>query len=130
MNYCLNKEEFPLFFDAYLNKNSLNNSFDEELQMRIDACMNWEDKIGIMLYIFTHFLQKKSKVEENVNPAYIQELFKLSEAGNFVIETLNRDFITYMLDYSRFKIEEDLSDSLVFILQNYLDRTYDSSLCF
>lgn len=130
MNYCLGKEEFPLFFDAFINKDSMHNTFEEDLQMRIDACMNWEDNIGVLLYVFTYYLQKKSKKAEGSNPEYIERLFKLNEVGNFVLETIDRNFVTYMLNYSRTKINEDLSDSLTLILQNYLDHSYDSSFCF
>jgi len=130
MNYCLNKEEFTLFFETFLIKQSLEDSFDEELQMRVDACMNWEDAIGILLYIFTHFLQRKTKVDYETNPVYIEELFKLTEIGNFHIETLDRNFIISMLNYSRNRMMDDLSDNLILILQNHLDRSYDSSFCF
>ena len=75
-------------------------------------------------------LQKKLKYEEEINDAYIEQLFKLDEIGNFVIESLDRDFIDYMLTYSRTRITEDLPDSLVLILQNYLDHSYGSSFCF
>jgi len=130
MNYCLNKEEFHVFFDAFFSKESMDNVFEEELQSRVDACMNWEDNIGIMMYSFTHFLQKKLKEENETNEAYIEKLFKLNDIGNFILESLDRNFVTYMLSYSRSKITEDLSDSLVLILQNYLDHSYDSSFCF
>jgi hypothetical protein len=130
MNYCLNKNDFALFFEAFLMNDSLENKFEEDLQSKLNGCMNWEDKIGILLYIFTHFLQKKIKSDTEVNNTYIEQLFKLNEVGNFIIESLDQSFISYMLTYSRTRISEDLPDSLVLILQNYLDHSYGSSFCF
>ncbi|MCZ4221937.1 hypothetical protein [Pedobacter rhodius] len=130
MNYCLRREEFSSFFDVLLNDKQLDNNFEEELQMRIDACCNWEDSLGIMLYVFTHYLQKKKKDTGIINSEQLTKVLTLNEIGNFVVETLDRDFILYMMSYNRAKINEELADTLVLIHQNYLDHTYDSSFCF
>ena len=130
MNYCLRKDEFSSFFDVLLNDKSLDNNFEEELQMRIDACCSWEDSLGIMLYVFTHYLQRKKKGSETINSEQLNKILNLNEIGDFVVETLDRNFILYMMTYNRAKINEELSDTLVLIHQNYLDRTYDSSFCF
>ena len=130
MNYCLSKEEFHIFFDVLFSKQTLEDNFEEDLQMRVDSCMSWDDRIGIILYFFTHFIQKKVKSEEIQDSLYIDQLYELVNVGNFVIESFNSDFIIYMSNYSRSRITEDLPDSLTLIMQNYLDRSYDSSFCF
>lgn len=130
MNYCLRKDEFLSFFDILLNDKPFDNNFEDELQMRIDACCNWEDSLGIMLYVFTHYLQKKKKDSEIINLEQLNKILRLNEIGDFVVETLDRDFIVYMMSYNRSKINEELADTLVLIHQNYLDHTYDSSFCF
>lgn len=130
MNYCLRKEEFQSFFDILLSDKPLHKNFEEELQMRIDACCNWEDRLGIMIYVFTHYLQKKKKDAGKINLEQLLKVFNLGEMGDFAVQPLDRDFIFYMMSYNRAKINEELADTLILIHQNYLDHTYDSSFCF
>lgn len=129
MNYSLGKEDLDLFIDNFFKEKIINDQLGEELKLRIESCLNWEDSVGILLYIFTHFLQKKSKKDISMSEC-IEDMFNLSEMGSFILETLDRNFIDYMLSYNRSKINEELSETLVMINQNYLDRTYDSAFCF
>ncbi|MDB5132389.1 MAG: hypothetical protein JWR02_2138, partial [Mucilaginibacter sp.] len=108
----------------------IDNIHDDELRSRLDACLNWQDGIGVLMYLVTHYIQKKIKQQGDLDNSCIDQLYNLQEVGLFTIETIDRDFIQYMLNYSRSLINEDLSDTLLIILQNYIDHSYDSSFCF
>jgi hypothetical protein len=130
MNYCLSREDFEEFIELHLNNHSLDHIDDDNLRSQLENCFNWEDQVGVLMYLFTHFMQKKINMGEQVSGDQIELLFNLPENGLFDVEIIDRNFVAYMFNYSRSKITEELPETLLIILQNYLDRTYDSLLCF
>jgi len=127
MNFCLSRDGLEKFLESHYNSSEID---DEDLRFLIQQCFDWESNLAILVYFFTHYIQKKINSGKPVTLEQIDTFFDLANVGSFEIELLNRDFIKYMLNHSRNKIGESLEDALIILLQNYKDHTHDSSLCF
>lgn len=126
---CLNKNDFDEFLDLHLNDLSIDQLDSGDLKALLESCFNWESEIGLLTYYLTYYLKRKSNLGSPLNNNQINSYYDLSQCGLFNIETFDRGFIEYLSNYSRSKINENLPDTLILILHNYLDRTYDSSFC-
>jgi hypothetical protein len=125
MKFTLTK----LFLDEFLNKHDkqdLINIEDPELREIINRALDWECEVSLLTYFFAKRIQRKQNFRE-LNLADVENFFCLETEGYFSYQNFDRDFITYMFDYSRSRMSLSLEDLIVEVQQDYFNNIYESN---
>ena len=124
MNFCLNKEYLENFL-KFQGDNVRYPLDDSYLAAIIDGASNWSYEVNLIVYFFSTYLQKKIN-GGTFDVSEIDTFYDSVYMGNFTLQEFDRNFIEFLFDYSRSKMNMTLEEMIIKIQEDYSDKLYAS----
>ena len=124
MRFTLTRDLLEEFLNKHDNED-IANIGDAELKEIIDGALRWECEVSLLSYFFAKRVQRKQNFK-SLNLDEIDRFYCLDGEGFFNFQNFDRDFISYIFDYSRSRMTLSLEELVVEVQQDFTENKYDS----
>jgi hypothetical protein len=126
MKFSLTRDYLEEFLDK-LGKGKVDQIDLYDLKDIIEGAYAWEFEVCLIVYFYTKRVQKKQN-SASLDLSELEVFYSLNKEGYFSYQEFDREFVSYLFDYSRSKTTQSLEDLLVSVQQDFIEKKYDSDL--
>ena len=124
MKFSLNRSYLEEFLEK-LSQNRIDDIDLLDLKEIIVGAYSWEYEVSLIVYFYSKRIQKKQN-NYSLDLAELTMFYNLNNDGYFNYQEFDRDFVSYLFDYSRSKINMSLEEVVVTVQQDFVNNKYDS----